>query len=303
MRLSTTTVLYCVLLYLMSGCGPRVSAPEYSLETPSEPPPQVWSPRQARTAADSTASPSTYTVKRGDTLYSIAWQQGLEVRQLADLNGLRYPYTIYGGQQLVVRPAGPVSGAPLAQRGAVVTRPLTPAQAAAEPSPAKADPVPQQTAPPEKKPVKAGPAPQQTAAARQAAVPAQTTGSLEYDGKWVWPTQGKLVRGYQQDSAGKKGISIGGDAGQPVKAAAAGKVVYVGSGLVGYGRLIIIKHNERLLSAYGHNSQLLVEEGDQVRAGQIIAKMGSSGAARTALYFEIRKDGKPVDPLKYLPRT
>jgi lipoprotein NlpD len=119
---------------------------------------------------------------------------------------------------------------------------------------------------------------------------------------WVWPANGRLISGYQPDAPGKKGIDIAGKKGQSVKAAAAGKVVYSGSGLVGYGRLIIIKHNETLLSAYGHNSNLLVSEGEYVKAGQVIANMGSSGTDRTRLYFEIRKNGKPVNPLRYLPR-
>jgi lipoprotein NlpD len=123
-----------------------------------------------------------------------------------------------------------------------------------------------------------------------------------YDGNWVWPTRGRLLRGFQPDAAGRKGIDIGGDSNQPVNAAANGKVVYAGSGLVGYGRLIIVKHNENLLSAYGHNNQLLVAEGEYVKAGQKIATMGSSGTDHTGLYFEIRKNGKPVDPLQYLPR-
>jgi lipoprotein NlpD len=123
----------------------------------------------------------------------------------------------------------------------------------------------------------------------------------DYDGKWIWPVRGRILRAYQQDGNGKKGIDIDGHTGQPVKAAASGKVVYVGSGLVGYGRLIIVKHNESLLSAYGHNSELLVAEGDHVTAGQTIAKMGNSGTNRTMLYFEIRKDGKPVNPMQYLP--
>jgi lipoprotein NlpD len=110
-----------------------------------------------------------------------------------------------------------------------------------------------------------------------------------------------LLRGYTPDATGKKGIDIGGRIGEPIVSAAAGKVVYSGSGLVGYGRLIIIKHNDSLLSAYGHNSKLLVTEGDYVRAGQIIAKMGSSGTSSARLYFEIRRDGKPVNPLRYLP--
>jgi len=107
---------------------------------------------------------------------------------------------------------------------------------------------------------------------------------------------------FRSNASGKRGIEIGGHADQPVNAAGNGTVVYAGSGLVGYGRLIIVKHSEKLLSAYGHNSKLLVAEGEHVSAGQMIAKMGSSGTSRNELYFEIRKDGKPVDPLKYLPR-
>jgi lipoprotein NlpD len=124
-----------------------------------------------------------------------------------------------------------------------------------------------------------------------------------FDGQWVWPTRGRILSKFQPDASGKRGIEIGGHADQPVNAAANGSVVYAGSGLVGYGRLIIVKHNENLLSAYGYNSALLVAEGESVTAGQMIAKMGSSGTSRTELYFEIRKDGKPVDPLKYLPRN
>jgi lipoprotein NlpD len=138
---------------------------------------------------------------------------------------------------------------------------------------------------------------------KAAAAVGATADRVSYDGRWIWPTRGRILRSYQSSGRGKKGIEIGGHDGQPVKAAATGKVVYAGSGLVGYGRLIIIKHNENLLSAYGHNSKLLVSEGDQVEAGQQIAEMGSSGTNRTGLYFEVRKDGKPVDPLSYLPRS
>jgi lipoprotein NlpD len=107
---------------------------------------------------------------------------------------------------------------------------------------------------------------------------------------------------FKPSAAGKQGIDIGGHEDQPVNAAANGMVVYAGSGLVGYGRLIIVKHNESLLSAYGHNNKLLVNEGEHVSAGQMIAKMGSSGTNRNQLYFEIRKNGKPTDPMGYLPK-
>jgi lipoprotein NlpD len=245
------------------------------------------SPAQARRSPASSGE-SHYVVKRGDTLYSIAWAHGLSYQQLADSNGIRYPYTIYAGQRLELQPATALRAPAPMQEKAVRTRPL--------PRPA---PVPAPTplpAPPASK--AAAPALQETVAS--AGTSAEVSG---YDGRWVWPTRGRLLRSYQSSGRGKKGIEIGGHDGQPVKAAASGKVVYAGSGLVGYGRLIIIKHNENLLSAYGHNSKLLVSEGDQVKAGQQIAEMGSSGTNRTGLYFEIRKDGKPVNPLSYLPQS
>jgi lipoprotein NlpD len=289
MRLSIVANLGYVLLFLLQGCGPyHVAAPEYSRETPREPAARVWSSHGAAAQPADSAGQSFYTVKRGDTLYSIAWQHGIEVQQLAQLNGIQPPYTIHGGQRLVLRQSGPVAAAPVQQRGPIVARPLP----APQPSVQVRTPAPQPQ--PEIPPA---------VAIAPASVPATASIAPEFDGNWVWPTRGRVVRGFQQDSAGRKGISIGGNTGQPVLAAASGKVVYVGSGLVGYGRLIIIKHNESLLSAYGHNSQLLVEEGEQVSMGQTIAKMGNSGAAQTALYFEIRKDGKPVNPMQYLPRS
>jgi lipoprotein NlpD len=217
----------------------------------------------------------TYSVRRGDTLYSIAWQHGLGVDQLAGMNAIRKPYTIYTGQRLRVRPGS---------KPVPATAPPRPKPAAQQP--ARSAPKPDASAPPAPRPAAAKPAPKLPSVVKH----------------WVWPTKGRVINGYRPNAPGKKGIDISGKKGQPVKAAAAGKVVYSGSGLVGYGRLIIVKHNETLLSAYGHNSKLLVSEGDYVKAGQVIANMGSSGTDRTQLYFEIRKNGKPVNPLRYLPR-
>jgi lipoprotein NlpD len=119
---------------------------------------------------------------------------------------------------------------------------------------------------------------------------------------WQWPASGKILGGFQAGSGGDgAGVDIAGNVGDPVRAAASGTVVYSGNGLIGYGELIIIKHNDTYLSAYGHNTRRLVKEGDRVGAGQEIALMGASGAPRVELHFEIRKDGKPVDPLGYLP--
>jgi lipoprotein NlpD len=240
-------------------------------------------------------------VRRGDTLYSVAWQHGLTVGELARQNRIHPPYTIYPGQRLQVsgptRAVAPIRIQPLPDRQ--VARAARP-RLAVKPAPAS-KPVPQPAA---RQPAKPATAPVPPPA-EQAPAAAQTPGPGRgaYDGSWAWPTRGRVLRGFQGSGSGKKGIDIGGHHAQPVKAAAGGKVVYAGSGLVGYGRLIIVKHNENLLSAYGHNSKLLVAEGDPVNKGDLIAKMGNSGTNRTALYFEIRKDGKPVNPMQYLPRN
>ncbi|MBI5041975.1 MAG: peptidoglycan DD-metalloendopeptidase family protein [Gammaproteobacteria bacterium] len=212
------------------------------------------------------ASPGVHVVKRGDTLFSIAWQQGLDYQTVAVWNGIRPPYTIYPGQKIRLyspnRTARPVSPPTTSTR--------TPHGAASVPNAAPAKPAP--------------------------------TLSADSPIHWQWPASGPILRTFDGDTSGKKGISIGGTHGNQVRAAAAGRVVYAGSGLVGYGRLIILKHNDTYLSAYGHNRDLLVQEGDEVRTGQVIAAMGSSGTNRIQLHFEIRRNGKPVDPLRYLPR-
>jgi len=278
---------YIPTLYLFTvvlpGCTSYVNAPVDTRHTAPEPQAKIVQPPGV-TATPHHAAASGYVVQRGDTLYSIAWQQGLEVGELARINGIRTPYTIYAGQRLQVRPGPVPRTAPLARAAPLRATPLP------EPVPAPAGTT------------RARPIPAPAPVPEPAPAAAHIAGTPSFDGKWVWPTRGKLLRGYQENTNGKKGIDISGHHGQPVNAAAGGKVVYVGSGLVGYGRLIIIKHNESLLSAYGHNSKLLVAEGDHVRAGQLIANMGSSGTSRTALYFEIRKDGKPVNPLQYLPK-
>jgi len=233
-------------------------------------------------------------VRGGDTLYSIAWHLGMNYRELASMNGIRSPYTIYKGQRLRVKPAAQppaVQSAALHPRPAIKT---TPAPAAPPATPA-AKPAPK----PASKPV---PATTPAAVSESSPAATQKTAVPSYDGKWVWPTRGRVLTQFKSSGPGKQGIDIGGHADQPVKAAANGKVVYAGSGLVGYGRLIIVKHNENLLSAYGHNNKLLVSEGEHVAAGQMIAKMGSSGTNRNELYFEIRKNGKPTDPMGFLPK-
>lgn len=230
-----------------------------------------------------------YRVVAGDSLYSIAFRHQMDYRELARINDIGPPYTIYPGQELRLR------GAPPAQQTrrqrVVVAPPVTVA-----PSAVASAVVPATDS-------AAGNAAATTPAvsANGAVVSGGPTRSV--DGiDWRWPVDGPVLAGFKADEPGRQGVDIGGRMGQPVYAAATGVVVYSGSGLVGYGELIIIKHSDGYLSAYGHNSVRLVKEGQNVVAGQEIAEMGNSGAARVELHFEIRKDGKPLDPLDFLPR-
>lgn len=208
-------------------------------------------------------------VQGGETLYSIAWRYGYDYQQLALWNNIKSPYRIYRGQRLIVRQPG--SSAQIKSTPPAAPRQNTPAAAG-----------------PPQKPTLA------------LAAPVIQEGELSNARLvWKWPAQGSLVRGA---SFTERGLTIAGRESQPIYAAAAGRVVYSGSGLVGLGKLVIIKHNESFLSAYAHNKNILVKEGDKVALGQPIAEMGKTGTDKVSLYFEIRKNGKPVDPLGYLPK-
>lgn len=266
--------------------------------------------------AQARAHDGTYRVKKGDTLYSIAFRNGVDFRSLASWNGIAAPYTIWPGQVLHLSPGHAVaSSAAVAathpepthavavapHAAAPVFEPVgstPPAHVATPPAPTKL-PAPAHvastTVPVAGEPVHAVPPPASTA-------PVVSTGGSRSAGGvvWHWPVSGALLKRFQSSDA-IPGIEIAGKAGDPVRAAADGVVVYSGNGLVGYGELVIIKHNDSFLSAYGHNRKRLVTEGQHVKAGQEIAEMGSTGASRDELEFQIRKDGNPVDPLDYLP--
>jgi lipoprotein NlpD len=225
---------------------------------------------------------ATTVVQRGDTLYGIAFRNGIDVRDLAAWNGIGAPYTIYPGQRLRLYPRS--GGYTAASR----PPPRPAAGAATVARPLSTRPV----APP-----RAGATAGSATAAQVAARPPVDSGL-----RWRWPADGELLRGFVAGEPTRQGIDIAGTGGAPVRAAADGVVVYSGAGLVGYGELIIIKHDDAWLSAYGHNRKRLVNEGQLVKAGEQIAEMGRSGAARDMLHFEVRYNGKPVDPLVYLPR-
>ncbi len=215
--------------------------------------------------------PEAYVVKQGDSIYNIAWSVGLDYLDIARWNGLKAPYNIKPGQTINFR-EGTVKTTALSaetsgiQRSAIATElPARQATPKTSNTPASASAVTFSNAP----------------------------------ANWNWPAEGKLIGRYSP-SKGSNGIQIAGADGSAIKATAAGQVVYVGEGLRGYGKLIIIKHSTKFLSAYAHNRDILVEEGQTIKAKEQIGRMGNSGAQSTMLHCEIREDGKPVDPLKYL---
>lgn len=225
---------------------------------------------------ENAGKPGYYTVKPGDTMIRIGLENGQNWRDIVRWNNLENPNIIEVGQVLRVVP--PSSENPL-----VVTRPVT--SGSVTTSTTSTTPT------------------QAASAARPASAPASTSpapgGTGDEDVAWIWPAQGTMLAGF--DEAKNKGLDISGKAGDPVIASADGRVVYAGAGLRGYGNLIILKHNNTFLTAYAHNQTLLVKEDQSVKKGQKIAEMGNSDADRVKLHFEIRRQGKPVDPAKYLP--
>jgi lipoprotein NlpD len=279
----------------LSGCASEGPAPveDHSLNAgTSRPRPAAPAPKPA------TAPGGTYRVQRGDTMYSIAFRHGVDYRDLAEWNGIAPPYTIYPGRELRLGPARATAKPPVAQAAPPPRPAPPPASTVAKPEPFEpvASPPPSANA---GTPSRVGPP---TTPPPPAAPPPPSEPVAAGDIAWRWPAEGQVVGTYAAGDPMKQGIDIAGRAGAPVKAAADGTVVYSGNGLIGYGELIIVKHNASFLSAYGHNQKRLVQEGDKVKAGQTIAEMGSSGASKDELHFEIRRNGKPSNPLDYLPR-
>jgi lipoprotein NlpD len=322
----------------LAGCMTRPPAPvderaPFPAFRPPPAPPPAPPTREAETRVQ------TYVVKRGETLAQIALDHGVDYRELAAWNNIENPNVIRVGQVLVLGPGGqgaaggasaspgvttaplvtappiggpgegrpsrantasyksepkavklPYSEQALAQLSAAPPPPTAPPPSVATPAPAPAVVPPVVATPPQS--VSAAPPPK-TESAR---VPEIDDDKID----WIWPASGKVIAGFSEN-ANLKGIDIGGKAGQPVLASAAGKVVYAGSGLRGYGKLIIVKHNNTFLSAYAHNREILVKEGQHVSKGQKIAEMGDTDADQVKLHFEIRRLGKPIDPSKYLP--
>jgi lipoprotein NlpD len=243
--------------------------------------------------SENAGKPGYYTIKPGDTLIRIGLDNGQNWRDIARWNGIENPNLIEVGQVVRVIPP-PADGSAVAS-----TRPVT--------APARADSRPLEASPPaagassSAPPAAAAPTPTPTPTPALTPTPTPAPAAREPDDDigWAWPATGPVAGSF--DEGRNKGLSITGKAGDPVLAAADGRVVYAGSGLRGYGNLIIVKHNNTYLTAYAHNQTLLVKEDQAVRRGQKIAEMGSSDADRVQLHFEIRRQGKPVDPARLLP--
>ena len=352
------------LALLLSACATTPPAPVEDIALDERQPPRETAPRAVRHGS----SVATHKVVAGDTLYSIAFKNGLDFREIARFNRIEAPYRIYVGQDLKLGEEASAAGVavasvPTAPAPTRITelppepsrRPVPGAGPATLPAnpPAtgpnsKVDPLAVRSATPpsnERAPLNAAPAtkppPNSVAAAAQpvpviasvptppapasvvpppdpvalppksgalapganttaVATPGPTTPVLNSGGvSWRWPASGKVVGTFIAGDQTRQGVDIAGSAGAAVAAAADGSVVYSGNGLLGYGELIIVKHSASFLSAYGHNRKRLVKEGDTVKAGQSIAEMG--GSNREMLHFEIRRNGKPVNPLEYLP--
>lgn len=246
--------------------------------------------------------PVTYVVQPQDTLYSIAWRHDLDFRDLARWNNIRTDAGLAVGQVLVLEPDGrALTGAPAAAAPPVVTGVAPEVKASPPGTGAPAAGSRYAAVPRVGKPIPLGAAPQTQMPAAPRLGPRETEApppAASGRPKWVWPTD----RASPPRPVPGGGILLLGRLGQDVRAAGSGRVVYTGSGLRGYGNLIIIKHGESLLSSYAHNRELLVHEGQDVTAGQVIAHMGTGPHQVSALYFEIRVNGKPTDPLRYLSR-
>ena len=311
------TVLAIALI--VAGCtSTRQRAPVSDRTLPSQAGVRAGAAAPTAVSREADALPEFYTVKRGDTLYMIALDHGLDYKELAEWNNIDNPNVIRVGQQLRLRaPASAVVATPLKSSPSVQGKPVSgasPAPAASAPSAAgeavKSQPkgvklpyseqaLAQLSAPAAKPPTVTT----AVAAAKPEPRAEEKLAAVEDDDEkvdWGWPTAGKLLSAFSE-TTNLKGIAIAGKMGQPIIASAPGKVLYVGDGVRGYGKLVIIKHNKVFLSVYAHNSQVTVKEGQTVVKGQKIAEMGNSDADQVKLHFEIRRFGKPVDPIKLLP--
>ncbi|MGY0579227.1 MAG: peptidoglycan DD-metalloendopeptidase family protein [Paraglaciecola chathamensis] len=272
MRRKALTLLTLMLCISLAACSGR-KAPAPITE--------LYQGKTFRDVQKSSYHSQIYTVEKGDTLYSISWKSGQNYQDIAHLNNIRPPYNIFPGQRLTLKkPSRSISKKSNNRTG--LSSNLKTNQAV--------DPPKKQAYGGSNTTVK-----KEVTASSSSKFPNKITA-------WLWPTKHSVSRGFANTEHGNKGLDFNGDLGSPILAAAAGKVVYTGDALRGYGKLVIVKHSDSFLSAYAHNDSILVKEQQWVRAGQKIATMGKSGSDTVKLHFEVRYKGQSVDPSRYLPK-
>ena len=256
------------VILLLSACSASQYAPVQDLG---------YSTAQIVSANRVQNSPLSYQVKPGDTMFAIAWRFGWDYKKLAKANAINSPYTIYVGQVIYFNEINDNSAIKVPIQKGAVKKPVVIAKVTSKKQPSS--------------------------------VSKKVDNSLKLKAytesksvKWSWPLRGKLIQVFANKAGASNGIDLSSSLGQPVKAASSGIIVYSGSGIQGYGKLVVVKHNDTFLSAYAYNSRILVAEGARVNAGQVIAEVGKGPQLDPRLHFEIRKNGKPVNPLRYLPK-
>ena len=319
-------ILFVALLAIFLGAcesnppAPVIDrAPQTSKPAPPAPKPAINKPAETKPTTNKDWRPDSYIVKKGDTLFSIALQFGYDYKEIAAANNIAEPYPIRIGQKLSFTSLNakvpPTEGKPAAAESddGVIVSPIK-TESAGTPSATAIKPAPSAVTPVLSEPKAMREAYSLEALNRKSALisakpndakpadanPTDIKTADEESLNWAWPTQGRVMANFNE--ASNKGLDIGGSLGQSINAAASGKVIYAGSDLRGYGKLVIIKHNKIFLSVYAHNSKIIVKEGQTIAAGQKIAEMGNTDANTVKLHFEIRHQGKSVDPMKYMPQ-
>ncbi|RUO32293.1 peptidase M23 [Aliidiomarina sedimenti] len=295
MRLRATLLFSIFTIATLSGCAQR-----------GQPAPvdAVYQGRTVHDFARGSLSSNTYQVQRGDTLYSIAFRAEMDLRDVARLNNLQEPYQIFPGQ--VLRLDRQAASRPVAIAQSAGSQTTNSPNSSSERKNSVNNDLNGSVASNIEQEYGENRTVQQNNATQRSSSSAQTPSrqmAENGDIEWQWPSQGRIVQRFSTNRPGANGIQFSGLKGDPVTAAAAGKVVYVGSALRGFGRLIILKHNDDYITAYAHNDELMVEEQQWVSAGQQIATMGDSDADDVRLRFELRYQGSSVNPEQYLPRS
>ena len=295
---SRSIVKWCALLPVLAVAACASQRPAPVVDRSGRSPVIATAPTAATGTISRAAKDGIYVAQRGDTLANVALAFGVDAKELARWNGVAESDGLIPGQTLQVTPPASVATvSPITGSGQVEVRPLPPPGTAIPEAPA---PLPPAAAPPPTAPPATLPPPVASPpAVPPIATPPEASRAPSASLPWLWPTPGKVIETF--DDPRNKGIDIAGNEGAPVQAAADGEVVYVGSAVRGYGNLVIVRHSDDFITAYAHNRKVLVAEKQSVKRGQPIAELGRSDADRPKLHFEIRHQGKPVDPLKYLP--